>query len=344
MNQRRPPPPDLQPPRPASGLHAQPTPAPMPAVTVGRSAWEARLAPAPPPKSRPPLLHPIVFVPPLPLSEPGPRDADGWPQRERAVAPLSLRKLVHADGFELWAQRLGVPLTVALAWLVHWLPGGPALQRVTMGMMIHELGHAVTAWLCGFVAIPMPWVTWIRDERSWGWTILLSMVLAGAAGLFLRTGWLVPAAGAASVLALHWLGALALSVQTAQTLITFGGDGTGMLLAAGLVWLFAQGGQPRWNRHGLRWGWLVIGCVALVDLSSAWLAATRDVTQIPYGMIHGVGLSDASKLTQQAGWLQSQLVGRYVTVAAAAWLIVAASWWVGVRRAAASRRQDFNPP
>ena len=327
---------------PAPDFNVAPTPRAQPAAVMpsGQSAWEARLrAPPPPPARRRVIpMDPVRFVPPLPLSEPCPRDDQMWPlQPHKPIeAPLSLRKALANEEVELWQQRLAWPLTILLAWFVHFLPGGAFVQRLTMGMMVHELGHAVTAWTCGFVAIPMPWVTWIRDERSWGWTILLSVVLGGGGGWLIRQGWLTQGGALLGVLAVHWLGSLILPLETAQALITFGGDGAGLLLAAVLVTQFSLGPRWPWTRGGLRWGWLVIGCVAWIDLSAAWWAALSDPTAIPYGMIHGVGLSDASKLTERHGWLQSALVHRYVAVSLTAFGIMAASWVRGMRQAAAA--------
>ena len=59
---------------------------------------------------------------------------------------------------------------VALAF--HAWPTGHCLQRTFLSMMVHELGHAVTAWWCGFGALPGLWKTLIPETRGvvWCWS------------------------------------------------------------------------------------------------------------------------------------------------------------------------------
>src|SRR5215468_3015310 len=39
------------------------------------------------------------------------------------------------------------------------------LVRIFVSMWVHETGHAVTAWLCGFGAFPGPWFTPVSSGR-----------------------------------------------------------------------------------------------------------------------------------------------------------------------------------
>src|SRR5262249_13608944 len=47
-------------------------------------------------------------------------------------------------------------------------------------MLVHECGHAVTAWLCGYSATPGLWFTSISESPDLWMTLLIVGILAGA--------------------------------------------------------------------------------------------------------------------------------------------------------------------
>lgn len=226
-----------------------------------------------------------------------------------------------------WKLRaVAVPAAIALAFAFHAWPTGHFLQRTFLSMIVHELGHAVTAWWCGFAAIPSLWKTLIPDTRSW----LISLLVLGlAAWIFLR-GWrtqrtLWTLAGLALAV-LQFIATLGTSVHRAQEAITFGGDAGAMVLGTLLVLTFFVGPDSRLRTRQLRWGFLVIGAAALVDPFATWLAARTDPTAIPFGEIEGVGLSDPSKLDEVYGWTDHQIVHRYLDLGIACFAVLAAAW------------------
>ena len=74
--------------------------------------------------------------------------------RAQAVAPVvpvfePIRERVVEDpALELKFCIVAIPAALALGVLFHFLT--PGLQRIVFGMPLHELGHAVSAWFCGF--------------------------------------------------------------------------------------------------------------------------------------------------------------------------------------------------
>src|SRR5262245_41644723 len=73
------------------------------------------------------------------------------------------------------ARAIALPLAVLFAWLA--VKGSPGTVRM-LSMWVHESGHALTAWLCGYLAWPGPWFTPVATERSPSLTGLLVGVLA----------------------------------------------------------------------------------------------------------------------------------------------------------------------
>src|SRR4051812_18057198 len=68
-----------------------------------------------------------------------------------------------------------IPSVLALGLFFHWLM--PGLQRIFFGMPVHELGHAVSAWLCGYLAIPTLWKTLVPESRSYSAALALAAAL-----------------------------------------------------------------------------------------------------------------------------------------------------------------------
>jgi hypothetical protein len=152
-----------------------------------------------------------------------------------------------------------------------------------------------------------------------------------------RRDWLA-AGGALAVTAL--IGAL-LPEEQARALIIFGGDAGALVLGAALMATFFAPQGSVFRRGALRWGLLVIGAAGFCDAASTWFAARRDPSEIPFGRIEGVGLSDPSVLVETHGWSERALVSRYVALASLCLLALGALWvWRGLRPWLAARRQE----
>lgn len=243
-----------------------------------------------------------------------------------------------------WKLRAwAVPAALALAVAFHAWSMGHFLQRTFLSMMVHEAGHAVTAWWCGFKAMPTLWKTMIGESRTLVAELFVGLLcVAVTARWALAQRWALAACGAAA--AALWLGGtFGLSVGEAQALITFGGDGGAMVLGTILMATFFVGRDTQIYRGALRWGFLVIGAAAFVDTFATWWSAQDDARVIPFGEIEGVGLSDPSKLKDVFGWKVDEIVDRYVTLGAACLVALAAVYAWGVwsaRREAREARAD----
>jgi hypothetical protein len=99
---------------------------------------------------------------------------------------------------ELKCRIFALPVALLIARLA--VSTGLRMVANMLAMVLHESGHAITAWLTGLWAVPLLWVTMHGEERSW-W-IVLTVSGATIVGGFLawraeRWGW-VAAAGRCS--------------------------------------------------------------------------------------------------------------------------------------------------
>jgi hypothetical protein len=237
-----------------------------------------------------------------------------------------------------WKLRAGaVPTAIVLALLFHSCETGHFAQRSALSMPLHELGHAITAWWCGFSAIPTLWKTLIPESRG----LVMPVAVAALEGFLVWRGWV---SGKNAVFALGaGLGVLQFfaytsTPDTAHMAITFGGDAGGMVLGTGLMLLFFVPEGSKLREHHLRYGFLAIGAAGFVDSFATWWSARSNPDAIPFGEIEGVGLSDPSKLVEDHGWTDAQVVDRYVTVGTACAIVLVVVWlwatWSARKRAA----------
>jgi hypothetical protein len=205
---------------------------------------------------------------------------------------------------ELNCRIFAIPLALLMGYLVART--GLRMAAGMLAMVLHESGHAITAWLTGRWAVPLLWVTPHGMERHWSIVLLLTAcILFGGflAWTAERWGWLV---AASAVLILQ---GLALSFP-AEALIIFFGDGGAMVLATILMATFyAPRESALYKSWGLRWGLLFVGALSFMHVFLLWTGPFED---LPFGEIEGVNLSDPSLLTEMYGWSVLRMVDRYV--------------------------------
>jgi len=236
-----------------------------------------------------------------------------------------------------WKLRaIAVPAAFALALAFHASPLGHQIQRIWLSMIVHESGHATAALLSGFKAVPTLWKTILSAERAWYVTALVAGLDLALIVRWWQADKRIWAGVAAAVLVVQAWWTFGLSVDEAHALVTFAGDGGGMVLGSVLVCTFFAGRDTQLYRGMLRWGFLAIGAAAFVDTFATWWTAQDDPSVIPFGEIEGVGLSDPSKLRALHGWSTADLVDRYVLLGEAC-LVVLVVVWAWQTRAAVVR-------
>ncbi|HYX91733.1 MAG TPA: hypothetical protein VE782_09230 [Myxococcaceae bacterium] len=239
---------------------------------------------------------------------------------------------------ELRLRQWALPVALAAASLLLTTSVGQFLLRIFFGMWVHEVGHAAAAWLCGFPAFPGPWLTPVASQRS----LFFALFLAAGLGYWSYRNWRSERrallAASVGLLGLQFVGTILLSAATARMVIVFAGDGGCLILGSLLMAsVYAPEGSVL-HRGWLRWGLLVIGAAAFVDVFEQWWASRRDVDRIPFGMNEGAGLSDPSVLSETYHWSTNELVSRCVALGCACLVALLALYVFGWMRARARLR------
>jgi len=222
---------------------------------------------------------------------------------------------------------------------------GRFLLRTFFGMWLHELGHAVAAWLCGYPAFPGPWFTSVGEERSFLFALAITAGLAYAIWRARMEGERVWMGVAIGVLVLQVALTVILSPSKAHVLITFCGDAGSMVFGAALMAAFFVPPGHKLHRDWLRWGFLVIGAASFVDTFPGWWTARHDPGVIVFGEIEGRADTDPTVLVD-SGWTVVQMVSRYVGIGILSLLALAAAQVLHFRRtrdALAALEKDVTP-
>jgi hypothetical protein len=224
-----------------------------------------------------------------------------------------------------------IPVALVLAWAAVHAGFLRMLVRTVLSMWIHELGHAVAAWLCGRFAVPGPWFTPMGSGRSLIVVLLVAAALvAGAVRLWGQSRpWSV---ALLALLPVQLYCSFGLGERQATAFIIWSGDG-GCLVLGTLLMLSLYARKQSQIRVGwLRWGFLVIGAAAWADGFATWWAARTDRDAIPFGENEGRGLSDPTVLVFEKGFSIPGLVSSYIWAGALCLAVLAVAYVLGLRK------------
>jgi Zn-finger nucleic acid-binding protein len=252
-----------------------------------------------------------------------PAPAGDPPDRSQTVAPKGLASERFAfDDPDV--QLYALPAAFLMA-LLATLATGPGLGWILAGlpsMVLHELGHAATAWMAGRLAFPVPFLTVIRDGRSPITSVVVLGVAAGSAFIGYRSRCTALVVFGAAALVLH-IAAFALSDAQTREWFIFGGCAGHIVFSTVLVLAFyvPLPDFVRWDFW--RFGALLFGATTLVSAATTWIPAARDATLVPMGSAVGEKKDgDMSVLVARFGWTVEGLASVYAKLTLGALLLV----------------------
>ena len=254
--------------------------------------------------------------------------ATGLTTVEPSMSDEEQRALWQKATHELTCRASALPGALLVGWLtVQTMP----LLADMLRMWTHETGHGVTAWLCGYPALPTAWITIRSSERVPAASLLLgaALVFGGYVAWRLERWFWV---GASALTLLFLLAGNLRSASQAECLITFGGDAGSFVVATVLMATFYARPESAVQRKQLRWVLLVIGAIAFMDTYATWAGGYEKFADWLDG-IDERGPTDLAQLTQLYGWGIGEMQARFLKVAHLCFLIMAAMYSAGIVQA-----------
>lgn len=238
------------------------------------------------------------------------------------------RALWRKASHELTCRTFALPAALLVGWLtVQTMP----ILADMLRMWTHETGHGLTAWLCGYPALPTAWTTIRSPERVPAASFLLAAALAFGgyvAWRLERWFWL----GASAVTLLLLLAGNLRTASQAECLITFGGDAGAFVVATVLMATFYARPESAVRQKQLRWVLLIIGAIAFMDTYATWSGGYEKFALWLDG-IDERGPTDLALLTQYYGWGVGEMQARFLEVAHLCFLIMATMYTAGIVQA-----------
>ncbi len=213
-------------------------------------------------------------------------------------------------------------------WLAYSLVALVALAVAVLGiaetlvffvrLWIHELGHALPAWLSGRAALPLPFgFTFWREESSWFTALCLAFLIGvlGVASWRERRTFGVVLAGA--LFALQGFCTLLVPDETMIGWIVAGGLAGELVLSALLVvaFYYPLPDRIRWDF----WRFVVLLPSACVFASAfaMWVRIDLGIQGLPFGSIVGApgdGTGDVERLMASYDWTPEGMTAFYRTL------------------------------
>jgi hypothetical protein len=225
-----------------------------------------------------------------------------------------------------------IPVCALAVWLICLTQIGKLVQFATVGMWLHELGHAVAAWLSGSFAIPLLFFTFTTGKQ----TIFVVLAVIAAAFLMLWKGWRqrLPFWLILGGISLCMLFAKAVLLDDAQRAIWISYSGIGGELVLGTLcivsFFYTVYRRPSWKL--MRYAALFLGMAVFLPEWLNWIAISAGTEPFPLGsLIHGSEEGDMNRLLA-SGLTQADIIESYLSLAHYCLFIIIAHWaWLVVR-------------
>jgi Zn-finger nucleic acid-binding protein len=232
------------------------------------------------------------------------------------------------------SMRYALPLALAGGVFAHWL-GLSFLVWGTVEMWFHELGHAVVAWLSGFVAVPLPFFTMMPRETRSGWVVAIVLGMIGAIAYeSARRGLWGLVAFAGGLAFMQLLLTFVLNPAQARQWGIFAGQGGAIVLPTLVMLAFYEPLGWRWDFW--RYPVALIAAVGFVHALFLWTGVTLGTGVMPHGSAVGDDAhGDMERLVREYHWTNASLARSYTAIACACLVVLVATYVVHLGRAVA---------
>ena len=227
---------------------------------------------------------------------------------------------------EFLLRIFALPAALLIGWLLNF---AMPLLTAFLEMWLHESGHAITAWFCGYAAFPTAWMTLIPDERGrWISIVLGAAAATGTYFAFRLQRWFWVAIGTI-VLILFIAGNLQPEAH-ARLLFTFWGEGGAYVLSTILMLTFYARPNSPLTRNQVRWGLLLLGAMAFWNVYTRWSGGFENIAQFLEDTDERGIPSDMRTLTLTYGWPVHVLIHNYRTLGHVCLLTLAVAYVAGL--------------
>jgi Zn-finger nucleic acid-binding protein len=238
-------------------------------------------------------------------------------QKTRKKSPTPSIEDIHEDNFRLpyddhWVNLLAVPCAFAMSALIESF--FPIIRFYLYGallMPIHELGHAMTAWLCSRAAVPLPFVTLrLSYTRSVWIYVITNLILLFLANYSHHQKLRFPLLISQGFMFLSFWFTWVLSPTQQNMAITYGGEGgtwiLGTLLACAF---FHQVPVRQWAL--IRPVLLFCGAYGMVQRFFFFQEIRSGKRELPEIAAYGLD-SDFKVLNETYGWSLSEITDHFL--------------------------------
>jgi hypothetical protein len=249
-------------------------------------------------------------------------------EAEPPVRPEELLALCHKAQHEFLCRAFALPGALLFGWL---LAEAMPMLAAFLHMWTHEGGHAVAAWLCGYVAIPTGWFTIVMPERHRVVSLLLGggVIFGGYVAWRVERWFWVAASGCTLLLVIA--GATRTDFQ-ANALIIFFGDAGAFVLATVMMATFYARPESTMRKRQVRWGMIVLGAIAFMYGYAIWAGGYEKISEW-LNDFDERGPSDLQQLTEMYGWGIGQMQVWFFRVAHWCFAALAAMYAAGLWQA-----------